>query len=491
MFSLTVMPQFILPLPKRICSVAGAAGDDPFDCSAHCPCLLALALVLEYNADGQKTGNLCIVSSITDATDRVGYNGRIQGGKAPDYFVKSVNTTMQTGQTFKVFLFALLITTLVIGAYGAGIGTAWLLMHDRTATTGEAAGFGVFWEAWHLVENNFFGDLPDTQHMTWGAIRGALAALDDPHTTFLEPQPRQREKESLSGRFGGIGAFVSQAEDGSIILDPMPDLPAEQAGVQKGDAVLQVDDTEITPEMTVEDVVNLVRGEVGTVVRLTLRREGQAEPIVVEIERQEIPTPTVEARMLEEAEGVGLIRISLFGDRTKKELEDAVEELQDQGMTRLVLDLRGNGGGLLDAGIDVASEFLRDGVVLYQVSKGEREISVPVRRGGKFTEGPLVVLVDGGTASASEIVAGALQDQGRAILVGQKTYGKGSVQSVFDLSDDSSVHITSAQFLTPNRHQISGEGLTPELEVAITDEDRSQERDPQLQRAVEYLTTGQ
>jgi carboxyl-terminal processing protease len=398
---------------------------------------------------------------------------------------------MISNRTTKLFLVALLITSMVIGAFAAGVGLTWLMMHDRAANAEEAADFGVFWEAWHLVENNFYGDLPDVQHLAWGAIRGALVTLDDPHTTFLEPQPRQREKEELSGRFGGIGAYVSQAEDGSIMLDPMPDLPAAQAGVQKGDIVLMVDDTEITPEMTVDEVVTLVRGEVGTTVRLTLQREGQDEPVVIEIERQEIPSPSVEWRMLEEADGVGYVRITIFSDRTDRELKEALDELKGQGMSRLVLDLRGNGGGLLGGAIDVASEFLPDGVVLYEVERGDQEETEVAKRGGNYTEGPLVILVDGGTASASEIVAGALQDRGRASLVGQKTYGKGSVQSVFDLSDGSSVHITSAQWLTPNRHLISGVGLTPDVEVGLSEEDRSQGLDPQLEQAVQFLNDSQ
>jgi carboxyl-terminal processing protease len=400
---------------------------------------------------------------------------------------------MSSGRSTRVLLVAALITMALIAAYAAGIGTAWLLVGGgnlpvlAAGGTGDQAAFGVFWEAWHLVEDHFLGDLPDGQHVAWGAVRGALAVLNDPPTTFLEPQPRQREKEDLSGRFGGIGATVSEDEQGNILLDPMPDLPAAKAGIQTGDLLLQVDDTPVTAEMRVDDIVSLIRGEIGTVVRLTLRREGQAEPLVLDVRREEIPSPSVEWRMLEGSDGIGYVRISLFSDRTGRELVKALKELEDQGMARLVLDLRGNGGGLLGAAVDVASQFLTDGVVLYQVEKGPKETAVAVKRGAGFPEGPLVVLVDGGTASASEIVAGALRDRGRAGLVGEKTYGKGSVQSVFDLSDGSSVHITSAQWLTPGRHQISGQGLTPDLIVPITDQDRSEGKDPQLDRAVEYL----
>jgi carboxyl-terminal processing protease len=268
----------------------------------------------------------------------------------------------------------------------------------------------------------------------------------------------------------------------------MPDLPAERAGIRKGDTLLKVDDVEINAEMTTDEVIDQIRGEVGTAVQLTVRHEGESEPVTVEITREEIPSPTVEWRMLPEGPaGTGYVRITLFSGRTHEELKQALGELEDQGMTQLVLDLRGNGGGLFDAAIKVASEFVEDGVILYQVEKGGKEQAYDAAGEAKFPQGKMVVLVDGGTASASEIVSGALQDRGRAVLVGEKTYGKGSVQQVFDLSDSSSVHITWAEWLTPNRRQITGEGLTPDFEVAISEEDRSAGRDTQLERAIQYL----
>lgn len=402
---------------------------------------------------------------------------------------------MRSNRNSRTLLVALAITGLLLAAFAAGVGASWLFFErgalaSGTGQEGETAGFSLFWEAWDKVKTYFYGELPDAQHLAWGAIRGALGTLNDAHTTFLEPEVRNKEKEDLSGRFGGIGARVSKTEDGSIVLDPMVDLPAARAGILTGDILVAVDGRPLSPDMSAEDVVTLVRGDLGTVVALTLRRAGVAEPWVVEIVREEIPSPSVEWRMLEDSQGTGYVRITLFSDRTDGELKKALADLESQGMLCLVLDLRGNGGGLLNAAVDVASEFLGDGVVAYQLSKNAQPQELKAKRGGAYLEGPLVVLIDGGSASASEIVAGALQDRGRARLVGEKSYGKGSVQSVVDLSDGSSLHITSAQWETPNRHQISGQGLTPDIDAAITEDDRAQGLDPQLERAVMYLTDG-
>ena len=388
---------------------------------------------------------------------------------------------------WKHIVLAILVALLLFSlGGGAGFGVHWYLTKDEP-TTEQAEDFGVYWETWHLVEDKFYGDVPQGSAPVYGAIKGALGTLDDPYTIFVEPQPRELERAELEGQFGGIGAFVARGPEGEVVLTPMVDSPAEQAGVLDGDIVLKVDDTPITPEMTTDDVVLLIRGEVDTQVTLTLERAGEAEPVVVTVTRKIIETPSVEWRVLEEDSDTGYIRIRLFTERTGRELERAIEALRDEGVTSLVLDLRDNGGGLLDAAVDVTSQFLREGVVLYEDRRDQPEKFYSVKKGGLALDLPLVVLVNGGTASASEIVAGALRDYERGSLIGERTFGKGSVQMVYDLSDKSSLHVTVARWLTPDRHRIDGEGLVPDLEVIPSEEERASGADPQLERAIAYL----
>jgi carboxyl-terminal processing protease len=387
---------------------------------------------------------------------------------------------------------ALTILLVALVAFTAGFGTNWFIMHRQliSPTLEPLEPFDVFWEAWHILEQDFFGDLPDDTQMTYGAIRGVVAAVDDPYTSFIEPQPRELERHDLQGRFGGIGAWVQQGDPGVFVLTPMRDRPAAQAGVQDGDVLLAVDDAEVTAETSMEDVLTMIRGPVDTVVRITVRREGIAEPLVFEITRQEVEIPSVSWRRLEEAPLIGYVKLNLFSERTADELQEALDDLQGQGVTQIILDLRDNGGGLLQAAIDVTSQFIEDGIVLYEL-KRDTEIFHPAKPAYQAVDLPLVILVNGGTASASEIVAGAIQDRGRGLLVGEKTFGKGSVQLIYDLSDGSSLHVTAARWLTPDRHQIDGNGITPDVEVGLTPEDREQERDPQLERAVQVLQQGE
>ncbi|PID85800.1 MAG: hypothetical protein CSB13_06270 [Chloroflexi bacterium] len=352
--------------------------------------------------------------------------------------------------------------------------------------------FDVFWEAWDRIEESFIGDLPTSQNVAYGAIRGSMLNLNDPYTIFVEPVVRQEERQSLQGHFGGIGATLSRLEEGApIVLDPIPGNPAEAAGVRPGDVLVAVDEVEITSEMTVIAVRDMIRGEKGTIVRLTVIHEGETAPVVLEIERDDILDPSVFSRIVGDDGTVGYIRLARFSGESSSEVEDAITGLLDDGAESLILDLRNNGGGLLNAAVDVSDHFLVGGPIMYQVTKDEGERAYLATDETLVPEIPLVVLINGGTASASEIVAGAMQDRERATLIGdQQSFGKGSVQLVYDLSDGSSVHVTSARWYTPDKNQIDQEGLEPDILVEMTQEAIENGRDEVLNRAIEYLQEG-
>lgn len=350
------------------------------------------------------------------------------------------------------------------------------------------AEFDTLWAARGLLERSFIGEIPSDQQQAWGATHGMVASYEDPYTIFVEPGPREMERDDLRGHFGGIGAYMGRNEQGLLVLTIMRDRPAARAGVQDNDILVAVDGQLISTDMTIQEVVALIRGPENTDVELTLQRPPSTETFAVTVTRERIETASVEWRVLDAAQHVGYARIALFGERTADELRTALAELAAAGVHRLVLDLRGNGGGLVDAAIDITSQFMREGDVLREVKRGSQERYYPV----KTTRSPahdweIAILVDGGTASASEIVAGALRDQGRATLIGEKTYGKGSVQEVHEFADGSSLHVTVARWLTPKLQQIDGAGLEPDLAMAMTQDDRDNGRDPQLARAEAWL----
>lgn len=383
-----------------------------------------------------------------------------------------------------VFLLVLLAGV----AFGAGY-----FVNDmagvRRGSAQSQADFDLFWEAWDRVEGSFIGELPQDQERTYGAIRGSLAEIDDPYTVFIEPVAREIEREELQGRFGGIGAFVSRPEEGGdVVLEPIPGNPAEAAGVLSGDILLAVDGVEILPELTVEEITALVKGEIGTAVTLTVLHPGASEPVDIEVVRGDILLPSVTYNIVEEDPTIGYVRLARFSGESSGEVAEALQALQEQGAQRFILDVRQNRGGLLDAAVSVADLFLTDGPILYQTSKTEGEQAFNASADTLVPEAPLVVLIDGGTASAAEIVAGALNDRERATLVGpEPSFGKGSVQIVFDLSDGSSVHVTSARWLTPSRKQLDGDGLAPDVLVELTQEALENGRDEVLERAVKFL----
>ncbi len=387
-------------------------------------------------------------------------------------------------------LAVVLLITLAVSAFTAGYFTNdFIELRLGGTLVRERQEFDLFWEAWERIESVFLDELPTNQQLTYGAIRGAIGLLDDPYTVFVEPVARQDEIQSLRGTFGGVGAYLSRPEEGGeIVLEPMPGNPAEAAGILAQDVLLAVDGVLITPEMTVGEVADLIKGEIGTVVTLTVRHASEENSVEISIQRAQILDASVTYRLLPEDETLGYIRLSRFSGESSKEVSEAIADLMDQGAEKLILDMRHNGGGLLDAAVSIADHFLLDGPILYQQSQDEEEQVYEATEETIAPDIPLVVLVDGGTASAAEIVAGALQDRERAVLIGSSdTYGKGSVQLVFDLSDGSSVHVTSARWYTPERKQIDQLGLHPDIMVEITQEAIENGRDEVLERAVEEL----
>lgn len=398
--------------------------------------------------------------------------------------------------------------------------------------------FELIWEAWDALEESFYGDLPATpetvgglvegllraievetgepldreqaadailaaalqimqqqaggelsvRDLTYGAINGLTLQLNDDYTYLRDPEEAAFFNETLEGSFEGIGARVAEAEGGGVrIVEPFSGQPAWNAGIRRGDVILAVDGQDIT-RMTLQDAISLIRGPKGSDVLLTVKSEGQ-ESREIAVVRDRITVPAVEYRMLED--DVAYLRLGEFSAPATEQLREALDDLQAQNPVGLVLDLRGNPGGFLRTAVEITSEFIDEGPVVIERFKDGREDVFEAEPGGSALTIPLVVLVDEGSASASEILAGAVQDTGRGILVGARTFGKGLVQIPDELSDGSVMSITTARWFTPNDRLIHGEGLLPDIEVPRSEEDIAADRDPQLERAVEYLLQGQ
>jgi carboxyl-terminal processing protease len=319
-----------------------------------------------------------------------------------------------------------------------------------------------------------------------GAIRGMLDALEDPHTTYLDPEEYTMLNTSLQGEdtYEGIGAWVDTRGDYLMIISPMPGSPAENAELRTGDKIIGIDGEDMTG-LDGEVVRKKVLGPAGSTVRLTIAREG-VEPFDVMITRDNITVPSIESRLLED--NIGYIRLFIFSDDVGDELHQALKEMLANNPDGLILDLRNNGGGYLDSAVDVLSEFVSDSVVMYEEYGDGARKPLKARSGGLATDIPLVVLINEGSASSSEIVAGAIQDLKRGELIGATSFGKGSVQMPSTLKNEQgAVRITIARWLTPNGRTIHQVGLTPDYDIPITDEDISASRDPQLDKAIELL----
>ena len=352
--------------------------------------------------------------------------------------------------------------------------------------------FKLFWDTWDLLTRRYLDKKEiDPQKLFYGAISGMVAAVGDPYTVFLPPEQQKSSKEELGGSFDGVGIQLGfDKEKHLVVIAPLDGTPAERAGVQAGDLILKIG-AESTLPMNLPEAVNLIRGPKGSEVALTILKQGSQEPEEVKLMRETIVVKSVNLSIKQTKSGkdIAIIKLSRFGERTESEWVEVVSDLLAKSPDAIVLDIRNNPGGFLDGAVFIASEFLDGGDVVLQENNQKQRFPYKVNREGKLLKLPLMVLINKGSASASEIVAGALQDRKRAKLVGEKSFGKGTIQEAEDLPGGVGIHITTARWLTPNGRWVNDtEGLEPDIKVEISKDVASEDlQDPQLDKALEIL----
>lgn len=395
----------------------------------------------------------------------------------------------------------------VVFSFGFYYGSAFERSYGNNANTIESSevadteiNFDAFWKAWQILDEKFVAasssDATSEQDRVWGAIQGMTNSLGDPYTTFLPPRENEIFEGTIRGSFGGVGMEVGIRNGVVTVISPLKGTPAYEAGLEPQDRIIAINGTS-TQGMTIDEAVQIIRGKVGTDVTLTIVREGRSEPFDVDITRATIEVPTINTTTRDD--GVFVIELYNFSAQSPQMFREALREFVESGSRELVLDLRGNAGGFLEAAVDIASWFLETGEVIVTEEYGDnRDDRIHRSKGYNLFddyEFDMVVLVNGGSASAAEIVAGALNEQGVAQLVGTQTFGKGSVQELVEVTEDTSLKVTIARWLTPNGNSISNGGLTPDIvvepvdpEVNATSTTAAEEGvDRQLERAVEVL----
>lgn len=350
------------------------------------------------------------------------------------------------------------------------------------------ADFTAFWKAWNVLkEKSIYSDKITDQDRVWGAVQGLASATGDPYTIFFNPDDNKLFKDEIKGSFSGIGAEVGMKDKILTIIAPLKDSPAWNAGIKKGDKVLKIDKTS-TDELSIDKAINLMRGEKGTPVVLTILHLGENETRDIKIVRDIIEIPTIDTESL--PDGIFLIKFYSFSQNSDNLFANALNEFNKSGNHKLILDLRGNPGGYLDVAVNIGSWFIDEGKVIVSEDFGtSKKAQVYRSHGPRLFSDKLqfVILVDGGSASASEILAGALREHGIATLVGEKTFGKGSVQELVDITPTTSLKVTVAKWLTPNGISISDSGLQPDIKVPLTIKDYEAKKDPQMDKAIEIL----
>jgi len=391
-------------------------------------------------------------------------------------------------------------------AFGTTQGAPGVLV-NTDAPSSVQVDFSLFWDVWQRLKTYYIdASHMDTQKMVWGAISGMVNALEDPYTVFLTPKENKEFKEDIGGSFQGIGAQLGLVENKIVIQAPLKGSPAEAAGLKSMDWIMKVDGAD-TFGWTLTQAVSKIRGTKGTTVKLTIVHDKSDAPVEISIVRDEIIIPSVEywikypediaeikdatgaATLTAKNERVALLRLSRFGDRTNDEWNQAVEAIlaedRKNGIRGIVLDLRNNPGGYLDGSVFITSEFIKSGVVVTQTNSDGTKDTLSINRKGKLTDIPLVVLINKGSASAAEIVAGALQSHKRATIVGETSFGKGSVQTPQELSGGAGIHITTGKWLLPNGDWINEKGIVPDVESKL--DTAHPEIDVQLFKALEVL----
>ncbi len=346
--------------------------------------------------------------------------------------------------------------------------------------------FKMFWDAWKLIEDNYVQQPVSETKLYYGAIAGSVAALGDPHSIFFDPETNKKFNDELGGSFEGIGAEVAIKKEQLTIVAPLPDSPAEKGGLKSGDKIYAIDG-EDTAGMSLDYAVSRIRGPRGSEVALTVASNGMDQVKEYKITRQKIQIQSVKWQMLDN--NIVHLELRYFNEDTDADFNKAIMAIVAKNPKGIIFDLRNNPGGLLNTAIDVASEWVDDKIVVFEKYSDGRLQEHKSTVTPRLKDFPTVVLINQGSASGSEIVAGALKDYKIATLVGEKSFGKGSVQSLYPLDDGSAIKLTIAQWLTPNENTIDGEGIKPDVEVELTEDDFGNDKDPQLDKAVEILQT--
>lgn len=397
---------------------------------------------------------------------------------------------------------------LVIGSFGAGIAVGTARSYTQAATsisitslfTGEAqqpsTNLSQLWLVWNTLNNKFVPTTASSTRATeqekiYGMIKGLTDSYGDPYTTFFPPEEAKAFAEQVSGNFGGVGMEIGIKDKMIVVVAPIPNSPAEKVGMVTGDKIVAIDGKP-TDGFSVEQAVRMIRGEKGTTVKLTVLRGTSVEPIVVSIVRDTISVPAIKTELRND--GIFVVSLYSFSGLSTNQFRDAMRKFVQTGSHKMIIDVRGNPGGFLDAAVDISSYFLPIGysVVSEDAGSGTNPDVHHSRGYNIFSRGQdlkLVVLIDGGSASASEILAGALHDHGKATLIGKKTFGKGSVQELIDIGGGASLKVTIAKWLTPKGTSISEHGISPDIEVDRTPEDVEAKRDPQMDKAIEWFRT--